>query len=45
MVSGDNLETAIAVAIKAGIISEEDCKQRYSCMTGEDFRKLVGGIR
>lgn len=45
MVSGDHLETAVAVAIKAGIVSEEDSKQRYSCMTGEEFRKLVGGIR
>jgi len=26
MVSGDNLETATAVAIKAGIISEEESK-------------------
>jgi magnesium-transporting ATPase (P-type) len=45
MVSGDNLETATAVAIKAGIITEEESKQRYTCMAGEEFRKLVGGMR
>ena len=45
MVSGDNLETATAVAIKAGIITEEESKQRYTCMVGEEFRKLVGGMR
>lgn len=45
MVSGDNLETATAVAIKAGILSEEESKQRYACMPADEFRKLVGGMR
>jgi Ca2+ transporting ATPase len=45
MVSGDNLETARAVAIKAGIISEEESKQKYACMPAEEFRKLVGEVR
>ena len=45
MVSGDNLETATAVAIKAGIITEEESKLRYTCMAAEEFRKLVGGMR
>lgn len=45
MVSGDNLETATAVAIKAGIITEEESKLRYTCMAADEFRKLVGGMR
>lgn len=45
MVSGDNLETATAVAIKAGIITEEESKQRHTCMAADEFRKLVGGMR
>lgn len=45
MVSGDNLETATAVAIKAGIIQADEAKLKYTCMTGEEFRKLVGGMR
>jgi len=45
MVSGDNLETATAVAIKAGIISEEESKERFTCMAAEEFRKIVGGMR
>lgn len=45
MVSGDNLETATAVAIKAGILTEEEAKQKYCVMQAEEFRKLVGGLR
>lgn len=45
MVSGDNLETATAVAIKAGILTEEESKQKYACMPAEEFRKLVGEVR
>jgi magnesium-transporting ATPase (P-type) len=45
MVSGDNIETATAVAIKAGILSEEDAKQKYAVMAAEEFRKIVGGMR
>ena len=46
MVSGDNLETAKAVAIQAGIVTEEEAsKNRYTCMTAEEFRKLVGELR
>ena len=44
MVSGDNLETAIAVAVKAGIITEEESKNQNACMTGEEFRNKVGGV-
>ena len=42
MISGDHLETAKSVAIKAGIISETEANDRYVCMTGEEFRNAVG---
>jgi magnesium-transporting ATPase (P-type) len=45
MVSGDNLETATQVAIRAGIITEEEAKVKYTCMPAEEFRKMVGGMR
>jgi magnesium-transporting ATPase (P-type) len=44
MISGDNLNTAIACAIKAGIISEEDVHEQFRCMTGEQFRQEVGAF-
>ena len=45
MVSGDNLETATAVAIRSGILTEEESKQKYACMPAEEFRRLVGEVR
>jgi magnesium-transporting ATPase (P-type) len=45
MVSGDNIDTATAVAIKAGILTEEESKHHNACMSGEEFRKLVGEVR
>lgn len=44
MVSGDHLETAKQVAIKAGIITEQEAKEKYVCMTGEEFRNIVGPV-
>jgi Ca2+-transporting ATPase len=44
LVSGDNLQTAIAAAIQAGIITEEESKHDNACMTGDDFRRQVGGL-
>lgn len=44
MISGDNLHTAIACAIQAGIIGEDDVKEEFRCMTGEQFRKEVGNF-
>lgn len=44
MVSGDNLETAVWYAIKAGILTEEEARNHNACMTGEEFRKAVGGL-
>jgi len=47
MCTGDNLDTAIAISLEAGIITSEDLlhnEQGYLCMTGKNFREIVGGI-
>lgn len=44
MISGDNLETAIACAKKAGILAEGEENVPMRCMNGEDFRREIGGI-
>lgn len=48
MCTGDNLDTAKAISIKANIIDESINKQvegsdaaKYTCLTGEQFRNLV----
>lgn len=45
MCTGDNIDTAIAISKNAGIVSEENSKHKYSCMTGKDFREAVGGLK
>ena len=59
MCTGDNIDTATAISLNAGIVTEEDIQagkdgfgsddedgnpKNYVCMTGEDFRKVVGGL-
>ena len=47
MVTGDNIDTAIAISREAGIISDTDLlhnEQGYLCMTGKNFREMVGGL-
>lgn len=44
MCTGDNIDTAIAISKNAGIVTEEQCQHKYSCMTGKDFRETVGTI-
>ena len=48
MCTGDNLDTAKAIALNAGIISKHDCDidpaNQYTCMTGAQFREAVGGL-
>ena len=39
MISGDNIHTAVACAIKAGILMEGEESQPNRCMTGEEFRR------
>jgi magnesium-transporting ATPase (P-type) len=48
MVTGDNLDTATAIALEAGILNKEEFNpdnlmphQKYACMTGKQFRELI----
>jgi magnesium-transporting ATPase (P-type) len=45
MVTGDNLDTAKAIALEAGILKVEDLGNEYACMEGKDFRSTVGGLK
>lgn len=44
MISGDHYETAKKVALKAGIINEEDLQKQYCVMDAEEFRGMIGQI-
>ena len=45
MVTGDNIDTAIAISKEAGIIDENiNSEQGYTCMTGKQFREAIGGL-
>ena len=41
MISGDHIETAKQVAIKAGILRPEEAGRSYAVMTGAQFRTLL----
>jgi Ca2+ transporting ATPase len=46
MCTGDNIDTATAISINAGIVTEEQVNESpYTCMTGKDFREAVGGLK
>lgn len=45
LVSGDHVETAKAVALKAGILRPEEAGRLYAVMQAEDFRATVGELR
>ena len=45
MVTGDNIETAKAIAIEAGIITKEEANQPFVCMEGKEFREYIGGFK
>jgi len=45
MVTGDNLDTAKAIAVEAGIIRAEDADKEFVCMEGKQFRELCGGLK
>lgn len=46
MVTGDYLDTAIAISKEAGILTESDnLESGLTCMTGKQFQELVGGLR
>lgn len=45
MVTGDNLDTAKAIALDAGIITKEEAELEYMCMDGKTFRETCGGLK
>lgn len=45
MVTGDNIDTATAIAIEAGLITREEAKLEFVCMEGKDFREHIGGFK
>ncbi len=45
MVTGDNIDTAKAIAIEAGLVKAEDVDKQYVSMEGREFRELCGGLK
>ena len=45
MVTGDNIDTAKAIALEAGILTKDQMSRKYACMDGKTFRELCGGLR
>lgn len=45
MVTGDNIDTAKAIAIEAGILKKELADEEYACMDGKTFRETCGGLK
>jgi P-type Ca2+ transporter type 2B len=45
MVTGDNLDTAKAIALAAGILTAEEADSEYACMDGKTFRETCGGLK
>ena len=43
MCTGDNIDTATAISKDAGIVTEDECKGKFACMTGKAFREEIGG--
>jgi magnesium-transporting ATPase (P-type) len=44
MVTGDNLDTAKAISLNAGILLPENANKQYACMEGKTFREAIGGL-
>ena len=45
MVTGDNIDTAKAIALNAGILKPEHQNRKYAVMDGKTFREACGGLR
>jgi magnesium-transporting ATPase (P-type) len=48
MVTGDNLDTAKAIAIEAGILTENEASSGefpFAFMIGQDFRRMCGQLK
>ena len=45
MVTGDNIDTAKAIALEAGILTKDQMNRKYACMDGKTFREACGGLR
>ena len=45
MVTGDNIDTAKAIAIEAGLVKAEDAEKEFVCMEGKQFREICGGLK
>ena len=45
MISGDNIHTAIACALQAGIITEDVVNEPYFCMNADEFIREIGDVR
>ena len=45
MVTGDNIDTAKAIALEAGILRMDQANKKYACMDGKTFREACGGLR
>lgn len=45
MVTGDNIDTAKAIAVEAGILRPEEANSEYVCMDGKTFREVCGGLK
>jgi Ca2+ transporting ATPase len=45
MVTGDNIDTAKAIALEAGILTKDQMSRKYACMDGKTFREACGGLR
>jgi Ca2+ transporting ATPase len=41
MVTGDNIDTARAIALKCGIISEDHGKEKERVMDGKEFNRQI----
>jgi magnesium-transporting ATPase (P-type) len=45
MVTGDNIDTAKAIALEAGILKQEHKDRKYAVMDGKTFREACGGLK